>query len=228
VVVGGTITPSYSITSGALISPDALSGVTYTYQGIGSTSYSASTTPPTAVGTYSVTPAVATFSSGSASNYAITYNPGSLVIQAQPTAITISATSQAIQSGVSQTPQFSITAGALNGSDSISGVTYTYQGLGSTSYAASTTAPTAAGTYSVTPSNAVFSSGSSASYTITYAPGTLTITAPTPTPNLLPNTGSIVGAGGFISGVFLLFGLFTMAMRRILNFSHYSAKHLYF
>jgi YVTN family beta-propeller protein len=215
VVVGGTITPSYSITSGALVSPDALSGVTYTYQGTGSTSYSASTTAPTAVGTYSVTPAVATFSSGSASNYAITYNPGSLVIQAQPTAITISATSQAIQSGVSPTPQFSITAGALNGTDSISGVTYTYQGLGSTSYAASTTAPTAAGTYSVTPSNAVFSSGSSASYTITYAPGTLTLEAPAPTPNTLPKTGTVVGAIGVSAIALMLAGLFVLVMRRI-------------
>jgi LPXTG-motif cell wall-anchored protein len=215
VVVGGTITPSYSITSGALISPDALSGVTYTYQGTGSTSYSASTTPPTAVGTYSVTPAVATFSSGSASNYAITYNPGSLVIQEQPTAITISVTSQAIQSGVSPTPQFSITAGALNGTDSISGVTYTYQGLGSTSYAASTTAPTAAGTYSVTPSNAVFSSGSSASYTITYAPGTLTLEAPAPTPNTLPKTGTVVGAIGVIALALMMAGFFVLVMRRI-------------
>jgi YVTN family beta-propeller protein len=215
VVVGGTITPSYSITSGALISPDALSGVTYTYQGTGSTSYSASTTPPTAVGTYSVTPAVATFSSGSASNYAITYNPGSLVIQAQPTAITISATSQVIQSGVSPTPQFSITAGALNGTDSISGVTYTYQGLGSTRYAASTTAPTAPGTYSITPSNAIFSSGSSASYTITYAPGTLTVEAPAPTPNILPNTGTVVGAIGVIALALMMAGLFVLVMRRI-------------
>jgi LPXTG-motif cell wall-anchored protein len=138
-----------------------------------------------------------------------------LVIQAQPTAITISATSQAIQSGVSPTPQFSITAGALNGTDSISGVTYTYQGLGSTSYAASTTAPTAAGTYSVTPSNAVFSSGSSASYTITYAPGTLTLEAPAPTPNTLPKTGTVVGAIGVSAIALMLAGLFVLVMRRI-------------
>ena len=220
VLVGGTVTPSYSITSGALVSPDALSGVTYTYQGTGSTSYSASTTAPTAVGTYTVTPSAATFSTGTASDYSITYNPGSLVILAQPIALTISATSQTIQSGVSPTPQFSITAGALNGTDSISGVTYTYQGLGSTSYAASTTTPTAAGTYSVTPSNALFSSGSSASYTITYAPGTLTVEAPapapTPTPNSLPNTGSLVGSGGLVAGAFLLFGFITLAIRRII------------
>lgn len=80
VVFGGTVTPSYSITSGALVSPDAISGVTYTYQGTGSTNYPASTTPPTAIGTYSVTPSNAVFSSGLSSNYAITYAPGSLTI----------------------------------------------------------------------------------------------------------------------------------------------------
>jgi YVTN family beta-propeller protein len=215
VTAGASIVPSFSVTSGALVSSDEISGVTFTYEGTGSTSYPASTTAPTEIGTYTVTPSAATFSTGNSANYAITYNPGSLVIQAQPTALTITAQSQTIQSGESPSPQFAITSGALNGSDNISGVTYTYQGLGSTRYAASTTAPTAPGTYSITPSNAIFSSGSSASYTITYAPGTLTLEAPAPTPNTLPKTGTVVGAIGVSAIALMLAGLFVLVMRRI-------------
>lgn len=57
--------------------------MTYTYAGTGSTNYPASTTAPTAVGTYSITPSAATFSTGNAANYAITYTAGTLTIQAQ-------------------------------------------------------------------------------------------------------------------------------------------------
>jgi hypothetical protein len=183
---GSGFTPSLSITSGNLVSSDAISGVTYTYEGTGSTNYPASTTAPTAIGTYSISPSAAVFSTGNASNYNISYSLGSLVIQAQPTAITITAQSQTVESGASATSQFLISSGTLIGSDSISGVTFTYQGLGSTNYPASTTIPTSPGTYSITPSNAIFSSGSSASYTITYAPGTLTVSAPAPTSSPTP------------------------------------------
>ena len=201
--VGASFSPSFSVTSGNLASPDAISALTYTYEGTGSTNYPSSTTAPTAIGTYSIRPSAAVFSTGNASNYNISYSLGSLVIQAQPTAITITAQSQTVESGASATSQFLISSGTLIGSDNISGVTFTYQGLGSTNYPASTTIPTSPGTYSITPSNAVFSSGSSASYTITYAPGTLTVSAPastsppTPAPSspttslsALPKTGA--------------------------------------
>jgi hypothetical protein len=80
VAYGGTVSPTHTVASGALAAGDAISGVTYTYAGIGSTTYAASTTAPTATGSYSVTPSVAVFSSGSAANYDITYTPGSLTI----------------------------------------------------------------------------------------------------------------------------------------------------
>jgi hypothetical protein len=184
--VGGSFSPSFSVTSGNLVSPDAISALTYTYEGTGSTNYPASTTVPTAIGTYSITPSAPVFSTGSASRYNISYSLGSLVIQAQPTAITITAQSQTVESGASVTSEFLISSGTLIGSDNISGVTFTYQGLGSTNYPASTTIPTSPGTYSITPSNAIFSSGSSASYTITYAPGTLTVSAPAQTSSPTP------------------------------------------
>jgi YVTN family beta-propeller protein len=188
--VGASFSPSFSVTSGNLASPDAISALTYTYEGTGSTNYPASTTAPTAIGTYSISPSAAVFSTGNASNYNISYSLGSLVIQAQPTAITITAQSQTVESGASATSQFLISSGTLIGSDNISGVTFTYQGLGSTNYPASTTIPTSPGTYSITPSNAIFSSGSSASYTITYAPGTLTVSAPAPTSSPTPAPSS--------------------------------------
>jgi YVTN family beta-propeller protein len=215
--VGASFSPSFSLTSGNLVSPDAISALTYTYEGTGSTNYPASTTAPTAIGTYSISPSAAVFSTGNASNYNISYSLGSLVIQAQPTAITITAQSQTVESGASVTSEFLISSGTLIGSDNISGVTFTYQGLGSTNYPASTTIPTSPGTYSITPSNAIFSSGSSASYTITYAPGTLTVSAPaqtsSPTPaqtsspttslSALPKTGAppeslFIGIASFV------------------------------
>ena len=73
------------------------------------------------------------------------------------------------------TPTFTVTVGSLLAGDVISGVTYNFAGTGSTSYSSSSTAPTEPGTYSITPSVAVFSAGNSSNYEVTYAAGTLTI-----------------------------------------------------
>lgn len=88
-------------------------------------------------------------------------------------AITITAGSPSVTwtgSAVSPTNSFSVTSGSLVGSDAISSVTYTY----------STANPTNVGTYTITPSVALFSTGSASNYTITYTTGTLTISATTP------------------------------------------------
>jgi outer membrane protein OmpA-like peptidoglycan-associated protein len=89
--------------------------------------------------------------------------------------LTITAGSLTINQGASFTPS-ETPVGLLLG-NVISGVTYTYAGTGSTTYGPSTTAPTAVGTYSVTPSAVAFSTGSTSSYSVTYVAGTLTITA---------------------------------------------------
>ena len=72
--VDKTVTTSTSTgttySTAGLASGDALSAVTFTYDDGGAYS---STTPPTSIGAYTVTPSAATFSSGSASNYSITY-----------------------------------------------------------------------------------------------------------------------------------------------------------
>lgn len=91
--------------------------------------------------------------------------------------ITVAATSQSVSVGSSVSAAFSISSGALVSTDNISGVTFTFEGTGSTNYPASSAPPTEVGTYSVTPSSAVFGTGSVSNYDITYASGTLTIQA---------------------------------------------------
>ena len=87
--------------------------------------------------------------------------------------MTVAAGSGTITYGGSFTPSFIPTG--LVGTDSISSVTYTYTGTGGTTYGPSPTQPSGAGTYSVTPSAAVFSHGVAGDYTITYTAGSLTI-----------------------------------------------------
>jgi hypothetical protein len=78
--------------TGTLVGTDAISSATYTY----------STANPTAAGTYTITPSVAVFSSGSASNYSITYSTGTLTIGkgnlAQPNAPNVTNTPGVLKS----------------------------------------------------------------------------------------------------------------------------------
>lgn len=136
------ISQSYSVTSGTLATGDAISSITYTYQGTGSTTYGPSTTAPTGAGTYSVTPSAATFSAGLASNYAIQYQPGTVTISQAPQAtLTMSSPSSAIvgqsltltASGGSGTGalSFAVTSPTGPGLCSLSGTTLTLGDAGS-------------------------------------------------------------------------------------------------
>jgi uncharacterized repeat protein (TIGR02543 family) len=96
--------------------------------------------------------------------------------------LNVTASNLSVTSGGAVTP--SVTVSGLNTGDTAvaSGITYTYAGTGSTTYAASATAPSAVGTYSITPSGGTMTvspSTDQANYagTYTYVPGTLTITA---------------------------------------------------
>ena len=167
-----------------LIGTDAatVTSATYTYTGTGGTTYGPSTTRPTAVGTYSVTPSAATlnFSSGSASNYSTpyTYVAGALTISKATLTVTANSLIVAYPASV---PAGSSTVSGLQGTDAatVTSATYTYTGTGATTYGPSTTRPTNAGTYSITPSAATlnFTSGNASNYnaTYTYVAGTLTI-----------------------------------------------------
>ena len=63
------------VTATGLVSPDSISGATFTFS-------TGTNSPPIAVGTSSITPSLATFLTGSTSNYSITYISGTLEILA--------------------------------------------------------------------------------------------------------------------------------------------------
>ena len=122
-------------------------------------------------------------------------------------ALTLTATDQSINYGASVTQAFSVTNGTLVGSDAISGVTYRYAGISPTVYTSSTTVPTAPGSYSITISSAVMSSGALTNYTVSYATGTLTISKASQTSLSISSTSGSYGTslnltstGGTTSG----------------------------
>lgn len=88
---------------------------------------------------------------------------------------------------------FTRTSGTLAGSDAISELTYRYTSTGGYN---SLTAPTDAGTYTITPSAAVFTTGSASNYSITYVTSSLTIGAATPTLSLALPYGALSATYG--------------------------------
>lgn len=148
----GTVT--YSTGSSTACSVDPASGVVSITAGTGTCDLSASITQGT-------------------NHLSATALPVSLTVTKR--ALTITSSSPTTTVGHTFTPSFSVTNGTLVGSEEISGVTYNYEGSGGTTYANSTTVPTAVGTYSVTPSSPVFAAGSAANYAVTFTAGTLTI-----------------------------------------------------
>jgi hypothetical protein len=104
-------------------------------------------------------------------NYAVAQRNVAFVVTRK--SLTVAAVTSTITFGATVTSSYTISG--LEGSDSDSGVSYTYAGTGSTTYAGSTTAPVNAGTYSVTPSAVTLSSGLTSNYSITYTAANLTI-----------------------------------------------------
>jgi len=180
--LGETVIPTFTVTAGSLLAGDVISGATFSFVGSGTTIYASSTEAPTGEGTYTVTPSVAAFSAGNLSNYEITYAPATLTITKRN--ITITPTTLTVTVGATITPTFTVTVGSLIAGDVISGVTFTFEGSGSTDYDSSTEAPTAVGTYTVTPSDVVFSTGDHSNYEISYATATLTIQTTPPPANI--------------------------------------------
>jgi hypothetical protein len=156
-------------------------------------------------GYYLITPSAAVFSTGASGNYTtITYVAGTWKINRA--GLTITATAQVgVVYGSAITETF--TASSLNAADSISGITYTYTGAGSTLYGPTSTAPRAVGTYTLTPSAASFASaGSAAKYgSISYLPGSITIVkAPL---QLVPDTVTVVYGAALPALSFTVTGL---------------------
>jgi len=94
------------VTASGLISPDALGSASYTYSGTGTS------TPPTAVGVYTVTPSNAVLSTGTIGNYTISYDTASLTILAKYT-ITYNANGGVIGSSSTTSADFVVGDTAL-------------------------------------------------------------------------------------------------------------------
>jgi hypothetical protein len=141
--------------------------VTFMYTGTGTTSYPATSTPPTNAGTYSVIGTV------SNANY-IGSGSGTLTIQ--------QATATFMLGNLSQTYTGSPLAASVTTTPSDLAVTFMYTGTGTTNYPATSTPPTNAGTYSVTVVVNSAAGGLSANYTgslseaMTIAPEPVTLT----------------------------------------------------
>ena len=163
---------------GTMYNGDAVASVTETSTGAAATA---------APGTDPIVPSAAVFSSGSSSNYTISYFNGTLTVN--PAALTITASNASKTYG--QTATFAATAftatGLVNG-DTVSGVTETSTGAGTMA---------GAGTDPIVASAAVFSAGFSSNYTITYQSGTLTVN-PAPLTVTADNETSTYGLPAFI------------------------------
>ena len=114
-----------------------------------------------ATGTCSITASIA-----GGTNYSDATS-GATTVTLNKASLTVHATNIGITYGGTPTPTF--TTSGLQYTDAIDAVSYAYSGANSPS------APTAGGTYSITPSAAHFSSGLSSNYTITYTAGVFTI-----------------------------------------------------
>ena len=104
VAFGAPITSG--VTASGLISPDAVGSASYTYTGTGTS------TPPTAVGIYTVTPSNAVFSTGQIANYSITYDTATVTILAKYT-ITFNANGGSVSNGSTATIDFVVGDSAL-------------------------------------------------------------------------------------------------------------------
>jgi len=182
-----------SLTSGALTAQAALtvSSTAGTYgaplrltttggTGTGAVSYSTSTSGCNITNTDSLTVtsaltcSVTATKAADATYSAISSSATNVVFGTRPITIKAAAKSATYTgSSVSVSNSYSITSGTLAGSDTFTALTYTYTSV-PLSYN-SVTAPTNAGSYTITPSAASFSVGSASSYSITYETATLTI-----------------------------------------------------
>ena len=168
-LTSGSLTQTYTgapLAAGTTVSPSGLT-LAVTYTGTGSTTYGPSTTAPTSAGTYTVNATVSDPNyQGSAS--------GTLVIN--PAAATVTLTVGSLSQTYTGAPLAALATTNPSGLP----VNFTYTGTGSTTYGPSSSAPTAAGTYSV---NAVVGnpnySGITAN-TLTIAKATPVITWATP------------------------------------------------
>lgn len=156
----GAADPTFTSAATGLITGHSLTGVTYVFEGIGGTSYGPSTTVPTGVGTYSISPSDAEVTGGAEVNYSFTYVDATYTIT--PRAITVTADDQSKEYGQDD-PEltYTITSGSLVDGESLNGWLTRNGGED-------------VGTYSI---NVGYLDSWNPNYDITFVGGDLTITA---------------------------------------------------
>lgn len=171
-----TFNPLSSVQYGAAtqtMSASANSGLTVTYSVSGPCTISGATVTITGVGTCSITASQSGGSNGGVYYRAATPVTRDLVITSAPLTITATTSATSKTYGGSN-PTFGETHTALKYSDAVSSVVLTFTSS-SPSYN-STTIPTNAGVYTVTPSGAILTpSGAAGNYSIVYETATYTI-----------------------------------------------------
>ncbi|MEI8293696.1 MAG: YDG domain-containing protein [bacterium] len=176
----GTLTTDFTLSSGTLQGSDAISGATLSYSG--SPAGNLATASP---GTYTITPSALTLSSGSTSNYAITYATGTLTISKANQSITFGALSAKTFGDAA----FALTATASSGL----GVTYTSSNTSVATIAGSTVTIVGAGNTTITAAQAGNSNYSSA------ADVAQTLVVNKATPTLTFNSANNTAIGGTVT-----------------------------
>ena len=196
----GDASATSGFTNSALVGSDAISGVTKTFTS-GTPSYN-STAVPTLAGTFTLTPSSPVFSSGSASNYTISYVTTTYVIETK--ALTITASSHSVTEGDAVptiTPSYSTFAYSESAANLIG--TITCSTVYTTSSAAGSYATSCSGytsdnyTITYTAGSVTVSSGGAGTYTITYNLNGGTGTTPTESSKTNGQTFTTPSNGGF-------------------------------
>lgn len=183
----GTLNTNFTVSG--LQNSDAVSGLTLGYSGTPAGNLAAAI-----VGSYTITPSALILSSGTLSNYNVSYNTGTLTVNTAT--LTVTALPQTKSYGdtapTSGTLDINYEVTGLQNSDAASGVTLSYSGS-----PAGNETNAALGTYDITPSALIFSSGSTSNYTINYTGGTLTVVAGAATKLVIATIGSQTAGTSF-------------------------------
>ena len=149
---------------------DKVTSVVLTFTGIDGTNYPASTTAPTAAGRYQIRPSDAQMNPGTWGHYFWNYYDSVFVIQGIP--VTVKATQCTNKIYGNLNPVLSYIQTGLPASESIKtgSVTYMFDGItvNGDDYGPTTVWPTQAGSYSISPRDAVLNSEFTSSISFTY------------------------------------------------------------
>jgi outer membrane protein OmpA-like peptidoglycan-associated protein len=149
---------------------DRITSAVLSFTGIAGTNYPTSTTVPTAAGIYQIRPSAAVMSPGTLSNYNYFYVDGTFTIQGIPVVVRAIQCTTKIYGDPNPNISYSVTGLPESESIKAGSVTYIYEGFRNTgaAYGPTTVMPTRAGSYTITPRDAVLNSANTPSISFTY------------------------------------------------------------